>query len=271
MRLQARASGHHYHIQLAGAGAPVLLLHGFSGNCASWARLAAGLQAGYQVVRLDILGHGLSDSPPQAGSYTMPALAADIIDLLDQLGLPQSRLIGYSMGGRLALYMALHYPARFTALVLESASPGLEDEASRKARRQSDAALANRIEARGLEWFVDYWEALPLWRSQSSLPKPTLAAQREQRLQNNTLGLANSLRGTGAGAQPSLWPSLSRLSCPALLLAGELDGKFLEINSEMARRIPKARLVQVPGAGHNCHLEQPKAFGSAVRSFLDSL
>ena len=271
MRLQARASGHHYWVEQAGTGAPVLLLHGFSGDCGTWSQLMADLQAGYQVIRLDILGHGLSDSPPEAHSYTMPALAADILDLLDQLNLHKPHLLGYSMGGRLALYLALHYAERFNSLILESASPGLDDEASRKARRQRDEALANRIDTCGIEWFVDYWESLPMWRSQAKLPHSILAAQRKQRLQNDALGLANSLRGSGTGAQPSLWKSLSQLTCPALLLAGELDAKFLALNRSMALKMLHARLVSVPGAGHNCHLEQPLAFGRAVRSFLDGL
>ena len=159
------------------------------------------------------------------------------------------------MGGRLALYLALRYPGRLRSLILESASPGLADDTERTQRHRRDQALAHRIQAEGIGWFVDYWERLPLWASQAKLSAEILAAQRQQRLGNSALGLANSLRGLGTGAQPNLWPHLPALQLPALLLAGTADDKFRGVNQAMAARLPDARLRLIPSAGHNTHLE----------------
>ena len=229
------------------------------------------MPAGFRLIRLDILGHGKSDKPESVSSYHMPAVAADIIDLLDQLNVPRVHLLGYSMGGRLALCLALHYPERFNSITLESASAGLASAAVRARRRRYDEALADKIEAKGIHWLVEHWEQLPLWASQASLPATVLAAQRSQRLRNDPRGLANSLRGMGAGAQPGLWQSLPCLPITALLVVGELDDKFRQINEAMAKEIPSATLDIIPSAGHNTHLENSAAFALAVRSFLQGI
>ena len=268
MRLKAQPSGHHYHLDIAGAGAPLLLLHGFTGDSSIWRDLAAKLPPDLRPIRLDILGHGNSDKPSDQASYRMPALAADILDLLNQLQLQQAHLLGYSMGGRLALYLALRHPDRFASLILESASPGLANAPERAERRRRDETLAELIEARGASWFADYWERLPLWDTQATLPAEHASAQRKHRKSNDPRGLANSLRGLGTGAQPSLWHNLPKLTIPTLLIAGELDAKFLNLNQAMAQQIPNASLVVIPSAGHNTHLEDPSAFAQAVRSFL---
>lgn len=268
MRLQATASDHHYHFEIAGAGEPLLLLHGFSGDCATWQTAANTLADRWRVIMLDSLGHGASDAPPQVESYRMESAAADIIDLLDQLDIKRTHLLGYSMGGRLALYMALRYPERLRSLILESASPGLADASERAGRRRHDEDLADKIESRGINWFVEYWERLPLWASQSTLPSEIRESQRQQRLRNSARGLANSLRGLGTGAQPSLWPELPAVQLPALLIAGEADHKFRRINQAMAARMPQAQLRLIPSAGHNTHLENAPAFCREVSSFL---
>ena len=249
-------------------GQTLLLLHGFSGDCSSWDDAARRLPGEFQVIALDILGHGASDSPADPASYRMSAVAADIISLLDQQRLDRVHLLGYSLGGRLALYLALRYPERFSSLIMESASPGLADDRERAERKRRDAELADKIEAHGIEWFVDYWERLPIWDSQSRLPKNVQVVQRGQRLRNNPLGLANNLRGMGTGAQPSLWSELTELKLPALLVAGELDDKFRRTNARMAESISRAKMALIASAGHNVHLEQPERFYDLLQSFL---
>ena len=262
------SNGHHYNVEVSGAGEPLILLHGFSGDCSTWQEAAVQLGDGFQLVVPDLLGHGASDHPADAKFYRMGAVAADIIDLLNQLSINKAHLAGYSMGGRLALFLALRYRERFKSLVLESASPGLAIEDERAARRKRDEDLAGRIEAYGIEWFVDTWEQLPLWDSQSEQLK---AAQRPQRLRNSPRGLANSLRGMGTGAQPNLWSELPDLAVATLLLVGEHDNKFRLINQKMAAMIPRPKLAVIPSAGHNTHLENPQAFYLALRSFLESI
>jgi len=249
----------------------LILLHGFTGSSQNWQPLLPALTPHFQVLIPDILGHGRSASPEDPTRYQIAQVAADILTLLDLHTGQPAHLLGYSMGGRLALYLAVHYPERFASLVLESASPGLKSEAERAARRQSDNALADRIEREGIEAFVDDWESLPLWSSQQHLSLETRAALRQQRLQNNPTGLANSLRGMGAGAQPSLWQNLQDVGLLVLLLTGESDQKFGGIGKEMAPLLPQASHVTMPDAGHTIHLEKPTPYSQTVVSFLKNI
>lgn len=247
---------------------PLLLLHGFTGSAANWRHLVPAFAQSRRVITLDIIGHGRSPSPPDPAAYTMPHAAADILAVLDALEVAQVDLLGYSMGGRLALFTAVHHPDRIRRLILESASPGLPTAAERAARRQRDNDLADWIETNTMPAFVDRWESLPLWASQHTLPPKTSAALRSQRLTNTPTGLANSLRGMGTGAQPSLWPNLAALNIPTLLIAGELDSKFVGINREMAQQIPAAVLQIIADAGHTVHLERPSTYQQTVLTFL---
>jgi 2-succinyl-6-hydroxy-2,4-cyclohexadiene-1-carboxylate synthase len=260
-----------YHVVRHGvndAAPPLLLLHGFTGSSDSWADHIPAFIEKFSVITVDILGHGRSDSPPTPNRYTMPQIAADIIALLNAWQIERTALLGYSMGGRLAMYLACHYPDRFSHLILESSSPGLATKAERVNRRQRDGSLADWIEAKDIEQFVARWEALPLWDSQKQLSNEMRQRLHQQRLQNKPVGLANSLRGMGTGAQPSLWPLLPSLTLPTLLLVGELDGKFVAINQQIAARLPNGRLQIIPNAGHTIHLEQPQLFRTAVMGLL---
>jgi 2-succinyl-6-hydroxy-2,4-cyclohexadiene-1-carboxylate synthase len=245
-----------------------MLLHGFTGSAAEWYDHLPVLAAERRVIMPDLIGHGASEAPTDPARYTMERCVGDLLAVLDHLELTQVDLLGYSMGGRVALHLAAAAPERINRLVLESASPGIADDAERAARAAADDALADRIEAEGLEWFVEHWTAIPLFASQSALPEPMRLAQRERRLAQRALGLANSLRGMGAGRQVSLWERLSDIDLPALIISGELDRKYVEIGAAMAARMPQARHVVVPDAGHTVHLEQPQAFNEIVVRYL---
>jgi 2-succinyl-6-hydroxy-2,4-cyclohexadiene-1-carboxylate synthase len=261
-----------YQVSVGGAGRrPLLLLHGFTGSSSSWNGVAARLEAHFRLIRVDLLGHGRSPAPADPARYRIEAAAADLESILQQVAAVPADVLGYSMGGRLALYLALSRPSLVRSLILESASPGLVTAAEREARRRQDDALARRIEQQGIEAFVQEWEQLPLFAGQKKLPPATRQALRRQRLGNRPPGLANSLRGLGTGSQPSLWQRLPELSMPLLLLAGELDEKFAGINREMAAAVPQAHLIIVPGAGHTIHLEQPQLFTAAIVDFLSKL
>jgi 2-succinyl-6-hydroxy-2,4-cyclohexadiene-1-carboxylate synthase len=177
-------------------------------------------------------------------------------------------VIGYSMGGRLALSLALARPEKVASLLLIGASPGLADPAARAARIEADLALARSIEDEGLARFVDYWMALPLFASQASLGARFLAASRSQRLRCNPLALANSLRGMGAGAMPPLHDDLECLDLPVCLVAGSRDVKFVALAESMRHRLPNARCALVEGVGHAAHLEDTDAFSQIARGFL---
>lgn len=251
---------------------PLVLLHGFTGSAASWDRhLDTFASYGFHVIALDMLGHGQSDAPTDPRRYTIEQCQADIVAVLDTLGVCKGEaiLLGYSMGGRIALYTA--FSDFFRALILESASPGLGDALERELRRINDASLATKIERGGMEAFVEYWENLPLFASQQRLPYAQRQALHEQRLWNNPLGLANSLRGVGTGVQPALQERLTTLSVPVLLIAGILDTKFCTIAQQMAQSLPHAQIHIVPGTGHTVHLEQPELFDSIVKDFCEGV
>jgi 2-succinyl-6-hydroxy-2,4-cyclohexadiene-1-carboxylate synthase len=261
-------NGLRYFVHDEGTGPPLILLHGFTGSSAGWAPVMESLSGHHRVLAIDLPGHGRTDAPYESERYQMGNVAADIEKLLSTLCIGRAHLLGYSMGGRLALFLALRYPGLWQTLVLESASPGLADAAARHERASADDALADWIQEHPLADFVDCWESLPLFSSQKSLSPEVQASQRHERLANSRLGLANSLRGMGTGRQPSLWSELDRLRLPTLLLTGTLDVKFTDINWLMAAAIPGSRLVTVRNAGHTIHLEQPATFAEQVLQFL---
>ncbi len=260
------------HVELRGAAdsaAPTLaLLHGFTGSAAGWgAHLDTFAAAGLRVIAFDLLGHGASSAPDAPQRYSMARCQEDVCAALGMLGVGpgDAILLGYSMGGRLALYLG--FSGYFHALILESASPGLANPTEREQRRASDERLAASIERDGVAAFVASWEQLPLFASQRALPAEVRARLRAQRLQNRPGGLANSLRGMGAGSQPALHERLTALDLPVLLLAGELDTKYCAIARQMRQMIARSQLAIIPGAGHTVHLEQPEQFDRQVLAF----
>src|SRR5215212_9172852 len=256
------------NVEQSGTGRPLVLLHGFTGSAATWRPLITTLPPHFRTIAPDLIGHGRSDSPLNADRYRMEHCVADLLALLDVLEIERADVLGYSMGGRVALQLAAAAPERVGALVLESSSPGIADAAERQARVAADAALADLIARDGLAAFVQYWERLPLFASQAALPEETRARLHTQRMRNNPLGLANSLRGMGTGQQKSLWDQLDVLDARTLLIAGELDTKYRALAHQMVARLPNARALIVPSAGHAVHLEQPQAFAKNVLEFL---
>jgi 2-succinyl-6-hydroxy-2,4-cyclohexadiene-1-carboxylate synthase len=237
-------------------GARVVLAHGFTQTLAAWAAVAARLAERRQVVRVDLPGHG--------GSGAVRVGFGEAAGLVGEAG-GAGVYVGYSLGGRLCLRLALDRPDLVRGLVLVGASPGLTDPGARARRREADEALAAGIERDGVAAFLDRWLAGPLFAG-----LPEAAAGRSDRLANGPAGLAYALRRLGTGAQEPLWGRLAGLRPPALLVAGALDAKFAGIAREMAAAVgPTARVALVPGAGHAVHLERPDALAALVEAFLD--
>ncbi len=254
-------------VHARGEGPAMLLLHGFTGSTATWTPHLPVFE-GFTTVAADLLGHGESDAPPTPSRYRMEHCVDDLTSLLDHLEIERAAVLGYSMGGRIALQFALGAPDRLWALVLESASPGIEDVAEREDRVLSDNALADEIEQNGIVAFVDRWQAVPLFATQDRLPTYVREELRRQRLRNSPVGLANSLRGAGAGVEDPVSGRLGEIDIPTLLIAGALDQKYVALAHKMDEALPCARMHIVPEAGHTTHLEQPDAFDSVVREFL---
>jgi 2-succinyl-6-hydroxy-2,4-cyclohexadiene-1-carboxylate synthase len=233
----------------------VVLVHGFTQTSASWRPVAERLARRFEVVPVDLPGHG--------GSGTVRVGFAEAAGLVGATGGPAA-YVGYSLGGRLCLRLALDRPDLVRALILIGGSPGIADAGGRAERRAADERLARRIERDGVAAFLDTWLAGPLFAT-----LPAEAAGREQRLANTAEGLASALRRLGTGAQEPLWDRLGQLRPPALLVAGERDPKFAGIAMEVAAAIgPAAQVALVPGAGHAAHLERPAATAALIEEFL---
>jgi 2-succinyl-6-hydroxy-2,4-cyclohexadiene-1-carboxylate synthase len=232
----------------------VVLLHGFTHTGASWDPVVAALGERYRAFAPDIRGHG-------ANSELQPVTLGAVLDDVAGLAPERFTLVGYSMGGRIALRLALAAGARIERLVLIGASPGLADGAEREARRAADERLAGEIERLSIEDFALRWAQTPVLAGQ---PPEVAAAVHADRLRNRPAGLARALRGLGTGALSSLWDRLGAVGMPVALVVGERDEKFRAIAARMASALPAAEMVVVPRAGHAVHLEAPGAVAAAI-------
>jgi len=245
----------------------LVLLHGFMGSSADWRPVAESIGDLATCLCVDLPGHGKSiGGAPD--DYDFVATAARIVEeVVDANGFNTFCIGGYSMGGRIALYTALHFPMRVDGIVLESAMPGLEDAAERAARADSDEALAGRLEREPLDSFLKEWYDQPLFASLAS-QADLLAATVSRRLMNEGHELARALRGFSTGRMPPLWDEWRGSYIPALLLTGEADTKYGAIAQEMVAPCPKSRHIAVPGVGHNVHAEAPTEYIMHLRRFL---
>lgn len=245
----------------------LVFLHGFMGNAQDWHEIIATLERDFECLAPDLPGHGSALVPEAEPFPDMHRTAERVVQYLSEHRIERYSLIGYSMGGRVALYMALRFPQRIDHIVLESASPGLRDAQARDERRKNDDALAHRLETEEFQSFLREWYAQPLFDSLRTDPArfELLIAQR---LHNDPAQLARSLRAIGLGAQPSLWDDLPNLAIPTLLLAGAHDHKFLAIAHAIAEQTPSALVQLIPHSSHNIHYEQPNLFAQALRNFL---
>jgi 2-succinyl-6-hydroxy-2,4-cyclohexadiene-1-carboxylate synthase len=235
--------------------ADLVLLHGFTQTGRSWQPVLHALAARYRAVAPDLPGHG-------AFARRRPASFAACDAYLRALADGRVTLAGYSMGGRVALHAALSLGDRGERLVLIGASPGLADPDERTARAADDAALADRIEAIGLEAFVREWGAQPLF---DGMPRGVAELAEADRLRNTAPGLAAALRGLGTGVMPSLWERLAELATPVDLVVGERDAKFRAVAERMEGLLRDPRLHVVAGAGHAVQLEAPDAVVEVLR------
>ncbi len=254
--------------EVIGDGTPVTLLHGFTQSGRSWREVISKLPAGWKWVMPDVRGHGDTRVRPGA-PYTMEACTADLEMLWDHLGIARTHLVGYSMGGRLALHVAATRPERILSLLTIGAHAGLDEEA-REGRRRGDEALAQRIEKEGLEAFVNYWSSLPLFAGLERRGPSFIAQVRAERMSNHVAGLAESLRGMGAGAMRQVWDELGRVTCPCTFVAGQLDHGYVASARRLAASVPEGRVEVVIRAGHAVHQERPDAFARVLIAHLEA-
>jgi 2-succinyl-6-hydroxy-2,4-cyclohexadiene-1-carboxylate synthase len=234
-------------------------LHGFTETDDVWSEVLAPLD---RPLRCPLLpGHGWKPCP--AGT-TIRSVAAEVAAALP----PQSDLIGYSLGGRVALQLALDHPAKLKRLVLISSTAGLRDATERDKRVRHDQGFAEVLEEDGIGPFVAWWEANPVLKPARTLPRALVEQLRCRRLNQDPLGLAGVLRHLSAGAMEVLWPRLHELKLPVLLIAGEKDPRYVEVMGAMAKAIPHAQFKLIPGCGHAVHREAANELLDLLRTFL---
>ncbi|MCT7968224.1 2-succinyl-6-hydroxy-2,4-cyclohexadiene-1-carboxylate synthase [Laspinema sp. D1] len=244
----------------------ILFLHGFMGRSDNFLEVIQSLSDKFYCVTVDLPGHGKTQICGGDDCYQMPQTAQGLIELLDALGIFRCYLLGYSMGGRLALYLTLHFPERFEKVILESASPGLSSAEGRSQRRHRDEILAQQLETEDFYSFLSQWYQQPLFDSLRH--HPSFDRLFQNRLQNQPKTLATSLRQMGSGSQPSLWELLPSHSVPLLLLVGEWDRKFQEINHQITQVCPVAQMEIIADSGHTIHWENPSAYLKSVINFF---
>ena len=279
-RLRLLVGGMPWTVRVAGRGQPVLLLHGFTGSGLSWAGLA-GLGDRFRAIVPDLPGHGTTGwegarpaapgpdaaAPDPRPRASVERTADDLAAIVRRLGAERVDVVGYSLGARIALRLAIAHPAAVHRLVLEAPSAGIADGGVRAERAVADAARARLVVEEGIEVFAARWEAEPVLAGEATLPPDARTRQQAIRRANAPLGIAASLVYAGQGSMEPLHPRLAEVGAPTLVVVGAEDPARARAE-EVAAGIPGARLVAVAGAGHAPHLEQPDRFHALVLDFL---
>lgn len=243
------------HYEVEGDGPAILLTHGFSSTGAMWAPQRPLLARSYKVVTWDVRGHGRSESPPSLDAYSAEHATADMVRLLDHLGIEQAVIGGLSLGGYLSLRFALEHPQRVRALVICDSGPGYRNPEARQAWNDNAEARAKLFEEKGLE----------------SLSTSTPERRQSVRLHRSVDGLILAARGLLTQHDGKVMEGLSTITVPTLIVVGADDEPFLGAAKYMARKIFGARHEVIEGGGHAVNLDQPEAFYGVLDSFLSSL
>lgn len=256
---------HSEWLQWQGEKLPTLVcLHGFTGTLNTFRSL--NWPPNWNVLGVDLIGHGQSPIFVHPDEYRMPKVIQTLRNLMVKLGIGNYAVLGYSMGGRIALAWALSDP-KIVRVILESSRPGIDSEQVRQERQLKDNQLATRLLTQPLQAFVDDWENLPLFATQRQLPATVQARVRKERLSQVPYGLAMSLMMMGTGQQANYWPRLPQI-CPGLLITGKVDAKFQGIATAMQKAAPQLHHQVLPG-GHCVHLENPALFSQIISDYLN--
>ena len=247
----------------------ICFLHGFLGSHREWQPWLDAWSDRYHTVGVDLPGHGLTPSHDEEELYTVPGAARALATWLKRSGHAPAHIIGYSLGGRIALALACRYPECCQRVVIESSSPGLLDARIAAERVRHDEQWAQHFENEPLDAVLQDWYQQPLFASLHTQPR-AFARMLAQRRDNRPREIARVMRGMGVGAQSPLWDELPRMACDVLVLTGESDRKYCAIATRMAAQSPRIQCATVPRAGHNAHLEAPDEWAQRVRAFLDN-
>jgi len=245
----------------------LLFLHGFMGSGRDWLPIAHHLEKDYYCVMPDLPGHGKNLNLAMDEPLGYNSLAAGLLSLAEKINIDKVSLIGYSMGGRLALFFAIQYAEKVQHLILESAHPGIIDEQARRKRAQIDEQRANQIRHFGIKAFVDSWYKMDFFRSMQQR-SDEFAAMKIAREKNSPLWMAKVIHELSPGLQPALWDQLPKVMMDVLLIAGAQDSKYANTLKKAAQKLPQATINVIPNAGHNTHFEATKTFSKQIADFL---
>ena len=256
----------HYQLKGNRSQPTILFLHGFLGCHQDWLPLISVLQKDFCCLLVDLPGHGQSLFPKPSGADFFTSITRSLQQLLRQLDIAVCGLVGYSLGGRIALAFTVAFPHLVKKLVLESSHAGLKTEAEKQARLQSDEIWAKKLETLKRQEFLAAWYGQEIFQSLKAHPQ--FEALHSQRLGYHGADLAQALRAMSLGKQNSLWEALPHLKTEILLVAGQQDPKYCSVFEQMASLAPHATLFVVEGAGHNVHFEKPEVFSEILHRFL---
>lgn len=248
----------------------IILIHGFTGSLQDWGQFEKFFPNDFNLVGIDLIGHGKSDSPSDLRYYSTDSIIRQIKKVKEAVTGKKIFLLGYSMGGRAALNYALSLPYDLEGLILESATAGIINSALKFERERTDRNLAEFIQSNPIEKFVDDWMDKEIFQTQKNLSHSILNEIRNRKLDCNKTGIANSLLGFSAGVMNPVFDKLSELRIPVQLICGELDNKFVDINLQMQKLLPNSKLSIIKNSGHNVHLEETKQYADIVYSFAGS-
>ncbi|PJK17317.1 2-succinyl-6-hydroxy-2,4-cyclohexadiene-1-carboxylate synthase [Chryseomicrobium excrementi] len=242
----------------------VIMLHGFTGSERSFEPIIPYLSTEIEVIAPLLPGHG--KEPSSLEDLSMESQIQWLREFIVSNELEDAALLGYSMGGRLAIGYAMTYPVK--QLILVSSSPGIQSVEERKSRAEADKKLAQSIRQNGIEEFISYWEQIPLFASQQSLPVDVKRRVRAERLQHQPLQLSMSLEQFSTGKMPSYWQQLGTYAGHVTLIVGEQDSKFVAIAEAMEKLLKHSERIVVPRAGHAIQVENPKIFATIIEDVL---
>ena len=260
------------HYEEAGTGLPMVFVHEFAGEAASWAPQVRFFARRYRTIAYDARGYPPSDVPDDAAKYSQQRAADDIRGLLDHLKVARAHVVGLSMGGYAALHFGLSYPDRALSLVVGGVGYGSKAD-EREGFRKDSQTIVDRFEREGMETVADTYASGPT-RVQFLDKDPVGYEEFRQLLRKGSAkGHALTMRGVQM-QRPSVYEltdRMAKLEVPTLVITGDEDEPCLEPALHMKRTIPTAGLVVLPKSGHTINLEEPEAFNRAVLDFVTAV
>ncbi|MFM2486295.1 2-succinyl-6-hydroxy-2,4-cyclohexadiene-1-carboxylate synthase [Celerinatantimonas yamalensis] len=255
----------HFSVKGSKSNPALVFLHGFMGSGNDWGYITSALSDSYYCVCVDLPGHGMSQAIKPDMRHGFRQFHRLLENSLKHLGLREYSLIGYSLGGRLAAYHASLKPKGLQALVLESAHPGLDDDAQRSARLRHDRTWAEQLKQTSFEQMLNNWYQQPLFSNLSELERQH---QIEIKRQYDPAPLALMLEATSLGNQPQLSAKLAQLDLPIALIVGNEDIKFATIAEQLLNQLQRGRRYRIADSGHNVHVGATDAYILTIRQFL---